>query len=333
MYKKVKYTAIFTTFLVSSFLNLLLLFITGRVLGFLNSLIYGNAVNTFFDILFFVILIFFNFYLFRSSLFRSVKRLLAKLNRQKEYLKGTAYYAFVISLFLLVVLYRILNTGFTVGQRTNHLKLMIASLAGSKNPEINEYGKNESSLQNSKRESANILNTNIYSENGRFLRTYRWNDVIRKAEKKYEIEPFLVAGLIMQESMGNPLQLNSSNDGGAGLMMFQPGTARDIGLRVWGDSKKTGADKVHGRKLRAKCEGLDYDYQKLAVLDERFAVEKSIYAGAKYLKRLYDAHGSWDKAISAYNRGTPAFFPSATNHVRMVRYFQHYYRSNSARDN
>ena len=74
-----------------------------------------------------------------------------------------------------------------------------------------------------------------------------------------------------------------------------------------------------------------YNYENLSDLDERFHVAKSIDAGAMFLTELYNNHHSWDKAVSAYNRGTPAVVPQSTKHVRMVRHFQkqylfHYYR-------
>ncbi|MFW6275675.1 MAG: transglycosylase SLT domain-containing protein, partial [bacterium] len=170
-----------------------------------------------------------------------------------------------------------------------------------------------------------ISSTPYSSDYGRFLRTYRWSPFIEQAEKSYRIETGLLAGLIMQESYGNPLQLNSGNDGGAGLMMFQPGTAREYGLKTYGSSRKTGRDKAHGIALKALQELHRYNYDKLSVIDERFHVAKSIDAGARFLSHLYNQHRSWDKAVSAYNRGTPALLPQSTAHVRKVRYFQRRY--------
>jgi len=170
-----------------------------------------------------------------------------------------------------------------------------------------------------------IRSTSHSSDYGRFLRTYRWNQYIEKAEVGYNIPRGLLAGLIMQESYGNPLQLNSGNDGGAGLMMFQPGTARAYNLKVYGNSTKTGRDKVHGLAMRNLVKLNNYNYEKLAALDQRFHVARSIDAGARFLSDLYNKHRSWDDALSAYNRGTPAMLPQTTQHVRRVRYFQRQY--------
>jgi soluble lytic murein transglycosylase-like protein len=173
-----------------------------------------------------------------------------------------------------------------------------------------------------------IRSTDYNTAYGRFLRTYRWDQYIKRIEHQYGIEPYLLAGLIMQESYGNPLQLNSQNDGGAGLMMFQPGTARAYGLKVYGNSIKTGRDKVHGLALRRLVEAEQYNYNRLAAIDERFDVAKSMNSGARFLAELYQKHQTWDNAVSAYNRGKPALVPQTTQHVRMVRYFQEHYKKN-----
>jgi hypothetical protein len=179
--------------------------------------------------------------------------------------------------------------------------------------------------------SKNIINSNSNSTVGKFERTYRWDKIIDSAEDKYDIEPGLLAGLIMRESGGNPLMLNSRGDGGAGLLQIQPGTGRiDLGLKVYGTSEKTGADRNHGMRLKNLVKENNWDYGVLAEIDERFNVPKSIDAGARYLKKLYDEHGCWDKALSAYNRGPtrPAKEPRKTEHVRMTRLYQNNYLSN-----
>ncbi|MBT7395984.1 MAG: transglycosylase SLT domain-containing protein [Prolixibacteraceae bacterium] len=170
-----------------------------------------------------------------------------------------------------------------------------------------------------------ISNTPLSSDYGRFLRTFRWSPFIEKAEKSYGIEKGLLAGLIMQESYGNPLELNSGNDGGAGLMMFQPGTGAAYGLKIYGSSSATGRDKIHGHELRDLLVTNKYNYEILSTIDERFHVAKSIDAGARFITELYGNHKSWDNAVSAYNRGTPALVPQSTKHVRKVRHYQKQY--------
>lgn len=181
-------------------------------------------------------------------------------------------------------------------------------------------------------ESTEIGNSNKYSTKGRYLRTHRWDKINRVVEQKYGIEEGLLSGLQMRESFGNPLELNSGEDGGAGLMMFQPGTAKGYGLKVHDNAGATGRDRNHGRKLKQLVEENNYDYEALASIDERFDVLKSADAAGRYLRELYDKYGSWDSALSAYNRGHPATNPKSTRHVKTTREYQRYYlEHNSAR--
>lgn len=170
-----------------------------------------------------------------------------------------------------------------------------------------------------------VKQSNPYSDRGKFLRTYRWDRVFSDAERREGIEENLLPGLAMRESGGNPLVLNSSGDGGAGLMQFQPGTARRFGLKVYGNSHATGIDRNHGLRLRNLASRNRWNYNILAAEDERFDVTKAIDAAARYLKREHNRHGSWDEALSAYNRGRPALIPSMTEHVREARRYQRYY--------
>lgn|GEM_PF-3592675 len=170
-----------------------------------------------------------------------------------------------------------------------------------------------------------IRDTNKYSTKGRYLRAHRWDSIVRNVEKKYQLEEGILTGLIMRESFGNPLELNSGDDGGAGLMMFQPGTAQAYNLKVLDDAGAVGKDRNHGRKLRKLVKDNNYDYDVLASIDERFDVLKSTDAAGRYLRELYDKYGDWNKALSAYNRGHPADHPENTKHVKMVREFQRHY--------
>jgi len=192
---------------------------------------------------------------------------------------------------------------------------------------INRNGTNSEEYLADK--NGSIQNSNIYSVAGRYSRTIRWKQAISKTERKYDIPTGLLAGLIMQESMGNPLQLNSRNDGGAGLMMFQPGTAASYGLKIYGSSRNTGRDIAHGKSLRKLIADNEFDYVKLSEIDHRFHIEKSIMAGGKFLSELNIRYGNWHAALSAYNRGKPAPIPINTKHVRMVLSYQKYYLRNS----
>jgi hypothetical protein len=160
---------------------------------------------------------------------------------------------------------------------------------------------------------------------GKFERTYRWDEILDNVEDKYNLQRGIMKGLAMRESYGDLLRLNERGDGGAGLFMFQPGTANEYGLKVYGYSRRTGIDREHGRELKELVFKNKNDYSKLAEIDERFDILKSSEAAGKFLSKLYKKHGSWDKTLSAYNRGTPARNPLATDHVKMTRKFQEYY--------
>ncbi len=165
-----------------------------------------------------------------------------------------------------------------------------------------------------------------WTTQGKFERTYRWDKILDEIEKKHGIEKGLIKALAMREGCGDPLRLNSNGDGGAGMYQFQPGTAKYCGLNIYGNSNRMGVARSHGKKLKELIRKHKNNYGELAKIDERFDVYKSSDAAGKFLQQLYTKNDySWDKALSAYNRGTPARNPRTTAHVKVTRNYQEYY--------
>jgi hypothetical protein len=182
---------------------------------------------------------------------------------------------------------------------------------------------------NLNRENQYLTDTKVtasYKTNkGKFQRTYRWDETLDIIEDKYNIPKGTLKGLIMRESYGDPLRLNEGADGGAGLFMFQPRTAKAYGLKIYGSSDRSSADYKHGAELKKLIKKNNYNYEKMAKIDERFDIIKSSDAAARFLNDLYKKYGSWDKALSAYNQGKPAPNPENTEHVKKTWEYRDYY--------
>ncbi len=89
--------------------------------------------------------------------------------------------------------------------------------------------------------------------------------IISKYAKKYDLDPWLIRGVIECESAFRPYA--RSPVGAGGLMQLMPGTAGYLGCR------------------------------------DRFDPEQNIAAGSRYLRMMMDRFGSADLAIAAYNAG------------------------------
>ena len=134
---------------------------------------------------------------------------------------------------------------------------------------------------------------------GRIQRTLRWQPLYRAVEKKYGIPQDTLAGMIMQESYGNPVQPNASDDGGLGLVHVQGTTAKLYGLEIYGNSRRD-SDKRHGRNIRKMLEECRYDPACVQEYDERAHIIKVLDTAARILKEGYHKYGNWNSAVEYY---------------------------------
>ncbi len=131
---------------------------------------------------------------------------------------------------------------------------------------------------------------------GRIQRTYRWNKVTHAVEKKYNIPTGTLSGLVMQESYGDPLQPNGSNDGGIGLVHTQGTTAKSLGLRIYGNSHSD-ADHAHGMQLQDLIEECNFQLECVMKYDDRANPLKNVDSIARYMIQGYRKYGSWDAGV------------------------------------
>jgi peptidoglycan DL-endopeptidase CwlO len=102
------------------------------------------------------------------------------------------------------------------------------------------------------------------------------------AATKYQVPVNVLAGLLIQESGGNPRAVSKA--GAQGLMQFMPGTARGMGI-------------------------------------DPFDPAQAIDGGARYLKQLADqSGGDWSAAVGKYNAGPAGNLNNAEtrNHITKV---------------
>ena len=104
----------------------------------------------------------------------------------------------------------------------------------------------------------------------------RHKDVVAEVFEKHGVPEELMAIPVVESGYRNIEQCApklQKKKRAAGLWMFEPPTAKAMGLRI-------------GRRT-----------------DERYHVRLASEAAAKYLRNLYDRFGDWSLAIAAYNQG------------------------------
>ncbi len=162
-----------------------------------------------------------------------------------------------------------------------------------------------------------IKNSRRETDDGRFYRTFRWEEIFRYVGRRYGIKDDLLAGIAMHESYGDPLTIGPTND--LGLMQIIPSTGRRLcGMKVHSDPT---SDKM--RELVRKHNG---NLELLSGIDDRFNPAKSAECAARHLKKDYDRYINWDKAVSAYNRGVPARNLREHHYVANVKRSRDFYR-------
>lgn len=135
----------------------------------------------------------------------------------------------------------------------------------------------------------------------RIQRTERWRNIIEAVENRFSIPQGIIYAVVMNESYGDPLQPNATNDGGLGLVHFQPGTALAYGLNIFGNSRRRGRDQRHGRQLADMLRECKYEIRCVLEEDDRAHPIKNLDAIARYLKDGFSRKGSWDGAIQTIN--------------------------------
>ncbi len=98
-------------------------------------------------------------------------------------------------------------------------------------------------------------------------------DLIEREADKHGLDPYLVAGLVRQESAFRPAVV--SRAGAVGLMQLMPGTARDVARRA----------------------GVEWERQWAEVADA------NLHLGATHLAGLLKRYGQVAPALAAYNAG------------------------------
>lgn len=134
---------------------------------------------------------------------------------------------------------------------------------------------------------------------GRIQRTLRWQPIYRAVERAHGMPQDTLAGMIMQESYGDPVQPNASDDGGLGVVHIQGTTAHLYGLKIYGDSNRD-SDRNHGRQIREMLRQCNYDASCAEKYDDRAHVLKVLDTAGRIVREGKEKHGGWDEGVEYY---------------------------------
>ncbi len=134
---------------------------------------------------------------------------------------------------------------------------------------------------------------------GRIQRTLRWQPIYHAVEEAYGIPENTLAGMIMQESYGDPVQPNASNDGGLGVVHVQGTTAEQWGMTILGNSTSA-SDFTHGKEIKEMLEECDYDPVCAQEYDDRAHLIKVLDVAGRIVSEGERIHGSWDYGVEYY---------------------------------
>jgi len=134
---------------------------------------------------------------------------------------------------------------------------------------------------------------------GRIQRTLRWKPIYTAVEEAHGLPTGTLAGMIMQESYGDPVQPNATDDGGLGVVHIQGTTAKLYGLDIYGSSNRD-SDRNHGQQIREMLQRCNYDTACAEKYDDRAHILKVLDAAARIVREGKEKHGSWDAGIEYY---------------------------------
>ncbi len=155
----------------------------------------------------------------------------------------------------------------------------------------------------------------------RIQRTERWMNIINAVSKKHNVPADILKGLIMWESKGEPLMGNWTQDGGFGLVHFQPSTAQVYGMHPFARSNKI-IDESHARKLEDMVRYCDYELKCVQMFDDRAHPIKNLDAAARYLRNNYQITHSWKKAVQSINPSQPGYAAKVFEYISYSKKFK-----------